>query len=347
MVPRMSALSMELAVPLFLLAAAGIGLGGVALAGEADRLADRSGLGEAVMGALFLGGVTSLSGIVTSVTAAAEGHAGLSIGNAVGGIAAQTAFLGIADIAYRKANLEHAAASPANLTQGALLITLLSIPLFAMAAPPVTVLGVNPASVIIVAGYAAGLRLISKAHKTPMWLPRRTRETWRDRPEPPREGEPRLRILWLRFTALAAVVATLGYVVTQTGVVIAAESGLSETFVGAMFTAVATSLPELVTAVAAVRRGALTLAVADILGGNSFDVMLVAFADVAYREGSIFHALDNQHLLIVSLSMLMTGILLLGLLRRERFGFGNIGFESALVLSLYAGGSAVLYFSAP
>lgn len=86
----------------------------------ADRLADKTGLGEAVVGALFLGGSTSLPGIVTSVTTAAGGHAELAISNAWGGIAAQTAFLGLADIVYPKANLEHAAASAANLSQGTL-----------------------------------------------------------------------------------------------------------------------------------------------------------------------------------------------------------------------------------
>lgn len=94
-----------------------------------DRLADKTGLGEAVVGALFLGGSTSLSGIVTSVTAAAGGYAELAISNALGETAAQTAFLSVADIVYRKANLEHAAASPANLTQGTLLLTLLTISL--------------------------------------------------------------------------------------------------------------------------------------------------------------------------------------------------------------------------
>ena len=48
----------------------------------ADRLADKTGLGEAVVGALFLGGSTSLPGIVTSVTTAAGGHAELAISNA-------------------------------------------------------------------------------------------------------------------------------------------------------------------------------------------------------------------------------------------------------------------------
>ena len=41
--------------------------------------------------------------------------------------------------------------------------------------------------------------------------------------------------------------------------------------------------------------------------------------------------------------MLMTGVLLLGMLRRVKSGVANIGFESALVLLLYAG-SVVLVF---
>jgi hypothetical protein len=41
---------------------------------------------------------------------------------AVCGIAAQTSFLALADILYRKANLEHAAAAEANLVQAAVLV---------------------------------------------------------------------------------------------------------------------------------------------------------------------------------------------------------------------------------
>jgi cation:H+ antiporter len=50
-----------------------------------------------------------------------------------------------------------------------------------------------------------------------------------------------------------------------------------------VFTASANSLPELVTAVAAVRAGAVGLAVGDAIGGNSFEVLFLAAADLAYR----------------------------------------------------------------
>jgi cation:H+ antiporter len=38
---------------------------------------------------------------------------------------------------------------------------------------------------------------------------------------------------------------------------------------------------------------------------------------------------------LIALSIAMTGVLLLGLLRRETHGIAGIGFESALVLVMY------------
>ena len=120
-----------------------VGVAGTAMTSTADRLADLTGLGEAIFGAVLLGSATSIAGITTSVTAAIDGRAPLAISNAIGGIAAQTVFLAIADIAYRPANLEHAAASVENLLQGALLSTILSIPLLGMAGPRMDLLGIH------------------------------------------------------------------------------------------------------------------------------------------------------------------------------------------------------------
>lgn len=146
-------------------------LAGTRLTAVADILAERTGLGEAVVGAVLLGAATSLSGIVASVTAASDGRAELAVSNTVGGIAAQTVFLAVADDAHRRANLEHAAASPANLAQGALLITLLAVPLLALSGPNVSLFGVHPATFLLLAGYLFGLRVISKAQTEPMWGP--------------------------------------------------------------------------------------------------------------------------------------------------------------------------------
>ncbi|MDX1581562.1 MAG: sodium:calcium antiporter, partial [Alphaproteobacteria bacterium] len=77
------------AIGLFLLAAGIITAAGIKMAETADRLADRTGLGEALFGAVLLGGSTSIPGIVTSAATAAQGYPELAFSNAVGGIAAQ------------------------------------------------------------------------------------------------------------------------------------------------------------------------------------------------------------------------------------------------------------------
>ena len=339
----LSSLPLAFIFGVFVVCAAIIGIVGTQIARVADKLADATGMGEALFGGIFLGATTSLPGLVTSVTAALNGHAELAFSNAVGGIAAQTVFLAIADMFYRKANLEHAAASVPNMMQGALLIILLMGILLFMTAPPIEIWAVHPGSAGLVLVYVLGVRMIGASRKTSTWSADETPETVIDHPEKAAPISRRALLgLWLQFGIFASVLAAAGYYVAWSGVAVSARTGISETIIGGLFTAVATSLPELVTSIAAVRQGALTLAVGDIIGGNTFDVLFIALADVAYRGGPIYNALGNQQTFIVALAALLTAILLLGLLRREKRGIANIGFESFLVLVVYFGGLVVL-----
>lgn len=327
----------------FLAATVIIGWFGIRMTKCARDLAHDTGLGEAFMGALFIGASTSLSGITTSVTAAAAGHAELAVSNGLGGIAAQTTFLAVADIVYRRANLEHAAASAENLFMSAFLLTLLGIHALAFALPELSVFSIHPASLVLLLGYIFGVRLLAQTHDMPMWLPRRTRDT---SAEPEKHGKQhRHRHLlnqWLRFASYGLVVAGAGWVLAQLAVPLGDKTGWSEGIVGGVFTAVSTSIPELVVAVTAVRMGALNLAVGDIIGGNAFDTLFIAASDVAYREGPIYSVLSDSEYFWLANSMVMTSVLLMGLIYRERHGPGNIGLESVLLLLLYFGGLAVL-----
>ena len=118
--------------------------------------------------------------------------------------------------------------------------------------------------------------------------------------------------------------------------VISDETGLSDTLIGGLFTALATSSPELVTTIAAIRRNALTLAVSNIFGTNCFNMPVIASADVGYPGGSIYHDITPIQMTWGLVSILMTATLLMGMVRRQRYGSGKIGFESALMLSVYA-----------
>lgn len=328
----------------FLGSALCIAWAGARLADLADRLADKTGLGEALVGAVLLGGCTSIAGSVTSITAAWGGHPSLAVSNAYGGIAAQTSFLALADLFHRKANLEHAAASVPNLIHGASLVLILGFLLMGTAAPNASLWGIHPVSFALPAVYLYGLRLANRARREPMWGPLRTGATERDEPDEERAVRDSLPRLWILFVSFAGVTAIAGYVVAESGVEISVRTGLSETVVGAMLTAIATSLPELITTIAAVRAGALTLAVGGIIGGNTFDTLFVAFSDVAYRDGPIFAAVGNRETFLLAVTLALTAVLLLGLIQREKHGVANIGFESVGVLLIYAASYVVLLF---
>ncbi|MFP4132192.1 MAG: sodium:calcium antiporter [Thiohalospira sp.] len=320
---------------IFALAAAVIAGSGVLLSRLADLLADRTGWGEALMGGLLLAGVTSLPDFTATLTAAVDGYAELAMSNIMGSLAVNIVFLAVGDMVYRKANLEHAAASSPNLIQSAMLIALLTIPLIAMVTPEYALLGVHPATPLLLVAYLLGYRMVQSSQERPMWLPRRTAQTVEDRPNPTRHSRHSLFRLWLAFIALALIISTAGWALMSAAETIVERSGLSQTAMGALFTGVFTSLPELVTTIAAIRYGALTLAVSNIVGTNTFNLLVIAAADVAYREGSIYHAITSQQLLWGLVTILMTATLLLGLLRRERFGIGRIGLESSLTVVIY------------
>lgn len=290
-------------------------------------------MGEALFGVLFLAGVTSLPDFAATLSAAIDNRPDLAMSNVMGSMAVNLAFLGIADIAYRKANLEHAAASPVNLTLAGLLIVLLSLPLLAVLTPAIPGFGIHPMTPVIVAAYLFGIRLVHRTRADPMWIPRRTLHTVSDEPAQAKRGT--ALPIWGSFVALALVTCLAGWVLMESGKSIADQTGLSDTLVGGVFTAIATSTPELVTTIAAIRIGALTLAVSNIFGTNCFNMLVVAAADIGYTGGAIYHDMDPVQMTWGLVSILMAAILLLGMVRRETYGIGRIGFESALSLSIY------------
>jgi cation:H+ antiporter len=331
--------SLPLAVAILLVGGVILLTAGIKFTRTVDVLADRTGIGEALAGAVLLGAATSLPGLITTITGALEGEASFAVSNAIGGIAAQTSFLVIADLIYRRTNLEHAAASLPNLLQTAILIALVGIVLMAATGPELSILGVHPASLALIVVYVYGLGLVRGSGKSPMWRPHDTVDTEVDEVDPDDDDPNSTSTLWIEFAGLAAVVAVVGYLIGQAGLTVASESGLSGSIVGALFTSVITSLPELVTVLTAVRIGALTLAVSNIVGGNTFDVLFVAAADVAFRGGSVYHSVDQQTVLVLAVTVVMTALLTGGLLYRdERY----IGFEGFAILGTYAVGIAGL-----
>lgn len=334
MIEFVDTFSLPVLFAIVLASAVVIGVAGTRLVYVVEGISHKTGLGDAISGALFIGIATSLSGSVLSISAAWEGHTGLAISNAAGGIVVQTFFLVIGDLLYRGANIEHAAASVENTMQAALSILLMAAALFFHFGPEVTLFGVHPGSIALIAIYVTGLHVIRQSHAYPQWIARRSSLTRDEERREPRLDEPPGKLM-VRFLFLALILVVTGLVLSRATLALSAQTGISENVLGALLTSTLTSLPELVTMITAIRRGALTLAVGNIIGGNTFDVLFLSASDTAFRDGSLFHAMTGHHLLIIVTGIGMTAILTLGLLRRERTGPAAIGLESVAVAGVF------------
>lgn len=314
---------------------------GVRLTRAADELADRTGLGDAVGGALLLGAVTSLPGNVTVLTGALEGDAGFALANPIGGIALQTVWLAVADLVYRRANLEHAAASLENVMQSVILMAMLSLPVIAYSTPQLTLGWIHPVTLLIPLLYAYGLVLLRRMHKDPMWVPTHTSAT-ADEDEEEEGSDRSTRRLWATLAGLGLLVGVAGWIVGQAGLGVAAGTGLEGGIIGFTLTTAVSSLPELVVLVTAVRMGQLTLGVGNIVGGNVFDMLMIAVADVGYLQGPLYRAAGSTSLVLLGGTILLIAVLTAGLVMRDRKG---IGFEGLLIPVIYVATVALAVIS--
>jgi cation:H+ antiporter len=147
----------------------------------------------------------------------------------------------------------------------------------------------------------------------------------------------------LKFAVMSAVIIAAGTLLAKQGDLIAEQTGLEQSFVGSLFLAMATSLPELTVSISAMRLGAYDLMVGNIVGSNMFNVFICAISDLAYTREA-FHIPDNLDpnlLFIGGCSIAMTCTVMAG--SRLRKKAKRVAWESVLMILLYLAGLFALY----
>ena len=161
-----------------------------------------------------------------------------------------------------------------------------------------------------------------------------------------RYGHITLRQAVGRYVVAAAVVVLIGLRLPMTAEHMATQMEWGQTFVGTLFVAMATSLPEVAITLSALRIGALDMAMSDIFGSNLFDLLIVAIDDMAYTKGPLLANASTMHLVSIQSAIMMTGIAIVGLLYRPKGRIlRTVGWSSLMILMLYATNMAVLYLS--
>jgi len=153
-----------------------------------------------------------------------------------------------------------------------------------------------------------------------------------------------LRQAALRYAAGALVVVGAGSALPFVAENLSLAMHWNQSFVGNLFVAFATSLPETVVTFAAIRLGAVDMAVGNVLGSNLFNILIIAIDDLLFLPGSLYQATEPSHSVSGITAIIMTGVVSAGLMSRTRARiFGTIGWPSAALIALYLLNAYTLY----
>ena len=309
------------------------------MAGAADVIALRTGLGRTFIGVVMLATATSLPELGTGVTSIVVlGEPDLAAGDAFGSNLFNLLIIGLLDFFWRDGPLLN------RVSYSAVLIGALGILVIGVAATAIFVhqeeafadgLALSPLSVVLLLAFAAAMYILFRAEQNGEG------DGTDDEDEPAQS----LGRAFAIYGASAAVVVGAAVWLAFVGDSLAEELGLERSFIGTQFLALSTSLPELAASIAAIRLGAPELAISNVLGSNLFNMGFVLFIDDAvYVDGPIWEVVASVHVFTALAAVLMTAVVIIALMTQERGRPGRFfTFEAVMLVALYLGASALVY----
>lgn len=317
------------------------------LAKSADTIAEKTGLGRSLVGILLLATATSLPEMGTGISSIAMfGSPDLAAGDAFGSNLFNLLIIGLLDLYWRNGPILNAVSTNGSLIG---LFSILSIGLASIAifvdTGTISVLGLNmsPVSFLVVIVFICatyGIYRRDRDNKEP--------ENNTDISSESNYANTTATKATLTYIISASIVVVAAVFLAKTGDTLAEELGWEASFVGTLFLAFSTSLPELATSFAALRLKAPELAITNVLGSNLFNMgPVLLFDDIAYSQDSLWNGISNIHTLSGGIAILMTLIVIAGLrIRPRQRPTSMLTIESTALIGLYATASILVFLLA-
>jgi cation:H+ antiporter len=297
-----------------LLCLAVIGYAGYFLSRYGDIIAEKTGMSASLVGLILLSTATSLPELVTGISAVTFANApNIAVGDVLGSTVFNLFILVILDALYRRETLYSRAA------QGHILSASLGTILIAFAGFSLLLdqAGMSPAlghiglySPFIVLIYIVAMRAVYSYE-------RRTLSEYTE-------------VSAERYPDVTLRSAAKGYTLAATAVVIAGSwlpfvakdisdlMGWGQSFVGTLLVAAVTSAPEAAVTISALRIGALDMAIANLLGSNLFDIVILSVDDIFYSNGPLLAHVDASHALTAFTAVMMSALVTAGFIFRPQ-----------------------------
>lgn len=309
---------------------------GTKLTRYGDIIAEKTGLGRVWIGAALIPLVTSLPEITSSSGAAWINAPDLAIGNVFGSIMFNLTIIAIADFVHGPGPLL------SEVTTGQILTAILGIFLCAIAAlsilikPTLMLLGVGIDSLILIILYFLGIIVIFKYSK-------------KNKPEDvlglPEGNYAAYSLLHtnIKFLIAAIIIIFTAIKLAQVTNILADLTGWGTTFMGTIFLAIVTSLPELVTSLTAIKIKAFDLAVGIVLGANILDMTIPFFSDIFYAGPPILSVVSPQHIISALFAIILTSIAIASIVYKPKKSVFSLGIAAWLIFLGYFLGIFIIF----
>ena len=303
-----------------------------------DVIAEKTGMGRMWVGVTLMASVTSLPELFTGIGSVVIFELpDIAAGGVLGSCMFNVLIIALMDVSgpvpiSQKVEQKHV------LAAGFGIVMLAVAGMGIAAGPGLPALGwVGPYSLVLLFVYFLAMRTVFLLEK------RSVLANGGPEAEQTEYDDISLRTAYRRYALNAVMVAGAATYLPRLGEEIAIVTGLGQTFVGSIFIAFATSLPELVVSIAAVRIGAIDLMFGNLLGSNLFNMAILGVDDLLYFKGPLLADVSSIHIVTANAAIAMTGVVVISLLYRLSRKVMFVAWDSLAIISVYVVAVGVMF----
>lgn len=323
----------------FLFCAVIIFLAGKRLSFYGDLIAEKAGLSKAWIGLILMALITSLPELTVGISSSSiVRSADLAVGDVLGSCTFNLAILAILDIFVPNGQHLFFVASSRHVLSASLSLVLLAmVGMGLYLHNPVPILpGIGIFSIAFLVVYLLSIRILYRfetvANSTGDIHGMTANESLS------------FRQLLLYYILYAFIIIGAALFIPYFAENIAEKTGLGNSFVGTVFVAASTSLPEIAVSIAAIRLGSIDLAIGNLLGSNIFNIVILVVDDIFYADGILLEDASDNHLVSVLSCIMMTAIAIAGFAYRAPQKRFLMAMDAALILVFYFFNLILLYY---
>lgn len=323
----------------FIICTLAIVFSGTQLSRYGDVIAEKTGIGRTWIGVVLMASITSLPELATGISSVAyAGVPDIAVGDVLGSCVFNMLILAFLDAIHKRIPIS-AKAHHGNILSagfGILLLGIVSMSLF-FSNRIIAIGWIGPYSLLFIVVYFLAIRLVYFYEK------RRIVEFFKKEAREFKYKDIKTKTAIFYYTINASIIIIAAIFLPTIGAGIAERTGLGQTFVGNIFIAVSTSLPEFVVSVAAVKIGAINLAIGNLFGSNIFNIFILAIDDIFFIKGHILAFVNQNHIISALSAILMTTIAIVGLTYRAEKKALILAWDSVGMMLVYIVNLMLLY----